>query len=330
MTYVIGIDGGGTKTTAVMADATGTIIASTTGGPTNPNLIPTEELHHTLDTLLKQLESQAMAYYKKVSFLFAGISGAGVEQSRTELFRILTELVPSTIAIQVEADTINALYSGTYGKPGIVQIAGTGSITYGINNKSQHDRVGGWGYLFGDEGSGFDIGRQGIMAVLKADDARGSETMLSNRMYTFFDVKNARDLIQKIYTATVPKNEISPLSQIVFQAYKENDAVAVAIIESVAKEISYSIKTLYQKLFEKDEIVKVVLCGGVFNEKNILPNLIKKELDHLTCISAYIPELPPVGGSVIGAYLIHESTLEPTIIKKLISSFKKNGAFKQG
>lgn len=322
MTYVIGIDGGGTKTKAVIADGTGAIIASETVGPTNPNLISTEELHHTLDVLLRGLGSQAPEQYKKVTYLFAGVSGAGVEQSRISLFHVLTKLVSDYVTIRVESDTINALYSGTFGKPGIVQIAGTGSITYGINNKSEHDRVGGWGYLFGDEGSGFDIGRQGIMAVLKSDDGRGPKTILTEKIYAFFGVTHARDLIQKVYTATVPKNDISPLSRVVFQAYKKNDPAAVAIINGVAKEISISIKTLYKKLFDFNETVDAVLCGGVFNEIDIVPPLIKRELGDLSRIKPCIPEMSPVGGSVIGAYLMQGSLPGPTIIKKMITSLQ--------
>lgn len=319
MTHVIGIDGGGTKTAAVMADATGTIIARATAGPTNPNLISKNELQHTLGELLLELGNQATEQYKKVTHLFAGVSGAGVEQSRIDLFHVLTNLVSESITIRVEPDTVNALYSGTYGKPGIVQIAGTGSITYGINNKSEHDRVGGWGYLFGDEGSGFDIGRQGVMAVLKSDDGRGPKTILTEKMYAFFGVTHARDLIQKVYTAEVPKNEISVLSRIVFQAYKEKDLAAMAIINGVAKEISINIKTLYEKHFDVNETVKTVLCGGIFNEKEIMPQLIKRELTDFSRIKLWMPEMPPVGGSVIGAYLMHGSLPGPAIIKKLIT-----------
>ncbi|MBM7601907.1 N-acetylglucosamine kinase-like BadF-type ATPase [Virgibacillus halotolerans] len=321
MTYLIGIDGGGTKTVAILADSDGTIIASATAGPTNPNVVPKKDLQHTFETLLKRLETQEPDPYKKATLLFAGISGAGIKQSRTDLIHILTGLVSTRITVQVESDTINALYSGTFGEPGIVQIAGTGSITYGINNQSEHDRVGGWGYLFGDEGSGFDIGRQGIMSVLKSDDGRGEETILTTMLYTYFNVMEARALIQKIYTASSPKNEISPLSRIVFSAYKKGDLVASKIIDNVIGELSASILTLYRKLFDTQEVVKVVLCGGVFNEEDILPKLIKAELNDFKQISIHVPEMPPVGGSIIGSYLMQGSLPNINVVNNIITSF---------
>src|SRR5690625_5281192 len=152
MGYVIGIDGGGTKTVAVIANTAGEVKVSSLVGPTNPNVLSFAALKETINNLFHQLRDQAPDAISRVETVFAGISGAGTEEKQNTIKKILMENVPSSTYFQVVPDSINALYAGTFGKPGIVQIAGTGSITYGINRENKHWRIGGWGYLFGDEG----------------------------------------------------------------------------------------------------------------------------------------------------------------------------------
>ncbi|WP_174614316.1 N-acetylglucosamine kinase [Virgibacillus ihumii] len=320
MEYVAGIDGGGTKTVAILADLDGTIVAQTSGGPTNPNVISGNKLFDTLKTLLDELEQMLPNALWNVSVLFAGIAGTGNNASRITVEQVLKQLLFNKTRIRVEPDTINALYSGTYGKHGIVHISGTGSITYGINAHGVHGRVGGWGYLFGDEGSGYDIGRKGIMRALKAHDGRGPDTVLLKRISSDFEVSNPYDLVRKIYTSESPKNKISPVAKLVFQAYKQNDIVAQQIISDTSQEIKESIGTLYMKLFEKGQNVKVVLCGGVFQEKEILPRLLKEELKHDSNIELIMPNISPAGGAIIGAFLMRNGQLNHSVIKKLQES----------
>ncbi len=316
----MGIDGGGTKTNTVIADMDGRIIARATGGPTNPNAVPRQKLENTLSTMLQELKTQQPDAFENITSLFAGMSGAANDRMQDELKGILEQLVPDGVRICVEADTINALYSGTYGEPGIVQISGTGSITFGINAKSEHARVGGWGFLFGDEGSGYDIGRQGIVAALKFQDGRGSETILLDMLRSYFDVTSEHELVQEIYALPSPKDGIAPVSRIVFQAYIKNDQVARHIITDAAKEISLSIKTLYKKHFSPAKEVKAVLCGGIFNNKDIMPRLLESKLQDHPNINLTIPEMSPVGGSVIGAYLQQHKHVDQEFIQNIIST----------
>lgn len=314
MNYIIGIDGGGTKTKAVIADMKGKVVAQETVGPINPNVVSKKELQHTFQTLFHSLRQQAPQQFNKTSSIFAGIAGAGNATNQKVLHESIEPLLSDNIPIQIDADAINALYSGSYGAPGIVQIAGTGSITYGINSNLEHDRVGGWGYLFGDEGSGYDIGRKGVMAALQSVDRRASETILLPMIYAHFNVTNAQDLIREIYASPAPKSEISPVAEIVFQGFKDDDPIAEEIITEAVKETVLSIKTLYEKHFHMEERVEVVLCGGIFQEKNILPRLIKEDLRMYPAMKVVLPEMPPVGGSIIGAYLMQGVDVDEAII----------------
>lgn len=323
MGYVIGIDGGGTKTEVVLANLDGKVIAKSFSGPTNPNLISDEELEQNFTKLLRDIQMQAPESYRQVTSLFAGISGAATEEAQRKIECILRRIIFDHVHILVQPDAINALYSGTYGTPGIVQIAGTGSITYGINEQLEHHRIGGWGYLFGDEGSGFDLGKRAVIAVLTELDGFGAQTTLTEMLLNYFNVSSARELIERVYRAQIPKDELSPLSKIVFQAYKEKDTVAIEIVMSAAKSLTQAILALQRKHYQKNSLIKVVLCGGVFHDKTILPRLIEQEMIMIENIQVVQPEMQPVGGSIIGAYLMQDRVPDDAIIDNLIKTLKK-------
>ncbi|WP_404454512.1 N-acetylglucosamine kinase [Oceanobacillus kapialis] len=316
MVYYIGIDGGGTKTHAVLADGTGKVIAQAMGGPSNPNAVGETELVAMFQTLFSKLDDANQNILSQVKRLYAGIAGAGNPANQTMLKDILSSLLPHTL-VRVEPDAVCALYSGTYGQAGIVQIAGTGSITYGINEAGEQARVGGWGYLFGDEGSGYAIGKAAVTEALKSVDGRGEPTILLELLYEHFHVFHPQDLIKSIYQADQPKSVIAPLSRIVFQAYFQGDKTAYAILQEAAEDIASQIMALYRTLFTDTEKIKVVLCGGVFQEKTVMPWLLKEKLEPNAALSLVQPELPPVAGSLIGAYKMENLQVNRNILAQL-------------
>ncbi len=317
MEYVIGLDGGGTKTVAVIADQTGKIITEATGGTTNPNTLNQKELTTNIKRIFDLLKEQAPEAYRQVTYIYAGMSGVGTSKQKLIVSSIFKEILKISVPFEIVSDTMNALFSGTYGKPGIVQIAGTGSITYGINAKGFELRLGGWGYLFGDEGSGYDLGRRAIVSVLEFEEKRNEKTELKDLLLSHFNVKNGREMIEKIYKSSVPKKEIAPLSIYVFKAYKNEDRVAVKIVHDVAEQLTANVMTVNKELFSQQEVTPVILAGGVFSEKEILPLLIKRKLENSNNISVCLPEVPPVYGSVIGALKNKGITVNEEVLKNI-------------
>ncbi|SFE48879.1 BadF-type ATPase [Lentibacillus persicus] len=317
MTYIAGIDGGGTKTTAVITTADGKFAAKASAGPVNPNVVKQDELYETFSGLMHDLSQQDRMAFNQLTSLFAGISGAGNNKAVQMLTGLLKELIPEKTRVRVEPDTVNALYSGTLGEPGIVQIAGTGSITFGINAEGRRDRTGGWGYLFGDEGSGYDIGKAGITAALKAFDGRGRDTVLFDMVCSHFQIADPYNLIQYIYSLPSPKSAISPVAKLVFEAYKQQDTVAAKIMRDAATEVMTSIQTLKAKLYQPDEKVNAVLCGGIFEDKDVLLKLLKKEFQSDQTLTLITPDMTPVGGSIIGACLMENNSPDETIVQNL-------------
>ncbi|WP_069366369.1 ROK family protein [Salisediminibacterium beveridgei] len=126
--YFIGIDGGGTKTKGILADRRGNILSEATVGPTNPNSAKMERIKEEFGTLLQTLKSTSGIHLSEVAIVFAGISGAEHPAAKGALQLALGSLFSENVKVVITNDAITALYSGTMGKPGIVQIAGTGRM----------------------------------------------------------------------------------------------------------------------------------------------------------------------------------------------------------
>lgn len=291
MKVFVGVDGGGTKTEAIAVDETGKKVGEGKSGPTNPNATP-----YWKDSLRSISQQLALPEDIRVH-IFAGISGAGTSETKEELIVAFRELFSAEI--EVEPDPLNILYSGLYGSAGIVQICGTGSITYGVNEKGDCGRIGGWGHLLGDRGSGYEIGRRGLLASLENEEGLGFSTVITEYIYKEFRKKDGREVLQKIYTSNVPKELVSPLSKIVMRAAEEGDKVALNILHEEALMVCSYIFRLEKELFSF-KTQPVVLAGGVLSANNPFQLMVKNELDKKG-ISTFAPEHTPVEGALIGA-----------------------------
>lgn len=296
--YVIGIDGGGTKTVGVIADETGKVVAVETVGPTNINSVGEEEAKVQLKQLLIKLQKHTE---QKITQVFAGLSGVHDKKREFMLTNYIESLIDSGIQVKVDNDAIIALYSGTLGQPGIVQISGTGSITYGVNEKNKRARVGGWGYLISDEGSGYALGREALSASFRAMDGLAPSTLLTEYILKKANTETLSDLIPMIYQKRA-REFIASLSQVVTKAAEQGDQVASHIIKEQSLEMGKSIHALYRKLFEKEATVPVTLTGGVFSRADLFVPYLKYYFrENQLSVSVRVPEIPPVAGAVIGA-----------------------------
>ena len=149
---------------------------------TNIQVKGLDSVKTTLMNMISILRKQAKIELNDINTIYLSLSGAGrdlekLNQKSLEGYKL------HRIKVIVENDAICALASGTYGESGIVLIAGTGSISYCYNKKTNElNRVGGWGYVLGDEGSGYDIGRQALVAIMKSYDGRGKSTQLTEAL----------------------------------------------------------------------------------------------------------------------------------------------------
>src|SRR4029079_10955142 len=166
---------------------------------------------------------------------------AGVD--RDDDARVVSELMKRIgykARILVVNDALIALEAGAPEQPGVVVIAGTGSIAYGRNDRNQAARAGGWGYMLGDEGSGYWIGRAALRAVLRESDRRGPATQLTPLLLNYYGVARAQDLIHQVYHNTLRPAAIASIAQCAQGAFSDGDPVAVGILRGSADQLESS------------------------------------------------------------------------------------------
>src|SRR5947207_9710988 len=231
--HVLGIDAGGTKTVCLLADARGTIVAEARGP--GANLHAAGEL--AVEKVLHELMEQAIGDRSIVaSAICLGIAGVDREEEAATVRAIMRRICRNARVLVVN-DALIALAAGARDAPGIVIIAGTGSIVYGCNAAGEAARAGGWGHMVGDEGSGYWIGREAVAAVMRGADGRGPATRLADEILAHFAVADVSRLPRIVYARDVPRVNVAALGPIVHRVAREGDAVAVRILERAAEEL---------------------------------------------------------------------------------------------
>ena len=299
--YVIGVDGGGTKTVAVLANLNGKVLARAEVGPSNINKIG---FKHAIDNIVKVLTQVSQEYEKdKIVFIYLGLA-AGLERDKKKKKEIKKQLlVTSELSwispknILVEADQLIAFRSGTEEKQGIVIIAGTGSIVMGWDKKGKEVIVGGWDYLLGDDGSGFWIGKKALQAVCLSIDGFNSKSLLHSMILKKLKIKTEKDLMQEIYKPEMIKN-IASLAPLVETAAKTGDKTAKDILFQASNELIIRANLAIKKLNLENKFFPLVLAGGVFKSKIILTK-VKKDIKIIAPKANFIrPKQEPVIGAM--------------------------------
>lgn len=320
--YVLGIDGGGTTTTGVIANSSGEVLAKARVGSSNMNSTSKSLVKQELAMLFKTLQSNKMVY-SKVGHVFAGMAGVRDEATKGEMEDVLKLFLHDGINVTVDTDAITALYSGTLGAPGIVQIAGTGAITYGENAYGKRARAGGWGHLFSDYGSGYSLGKDGLDAAFMSFDGVKEQTAIVPLLLAHYQVEILSDIIQRIYRHENPKKEIASLSRLVVEAAEAGDQVAKDIINTNGHALGASIASLLSRLFGNDrpEKVPVVLTGGIFNLYDMLKDAIENAIPASVQVDFILPKVVPVCGAVIAGFKVVNVSVSPSFLEDFYTSY---------
>jgi Predicted N-acetylglucosamine kinase len=256
MDYILGVDGGGTKTLALLGDLDGNVLARGVSGPSNYNAVGFDAACSTLESAIRMAQKD---YPGEISALCLGLAGAGRKED-IELFEHwVVDKFPKT-AVKVVSDAEILLMADAQSGPALVLICGTGSIVYGRTTSGELIRAGGWGYLFGDEGSGYAIGVAALREVMRAYDGRGAETLLSALVLKHYGLHTPSELVRTIYGSESPRSLIAALSDLVEQAARQGDSVAIAILEESSRELARAIAAVYPKLGAPT--VPLIVTGG--------------------------------------------------------------------
>jgi N-acetylglucosamine kinase-like BadF-type ATPase len=259
---VVGVDGGGTKTEAVIMDAQQRVIGEGLAGPSNPLRVGIAGAAAAVREAIDH--ACAMAQIRRGDLVAAqiGLAGARRRELRERMRETLTPL--GIGEIEVVTDASIALYGATDGAPGVVVIAGTGSICCGINARRKRFCAGGWGPIAGDEGGGAWLARRALRAIAYASDGRGPKTLLTELATAYFHVTEADDLNTAIYAPTITNERLAGFGRDVVDAAKRKDPAALKIVADGGTELGLAAVAVIRCLQMERESFQVAYVGGVF------------------------------------------------------------------
>ncbi|MEG0472267.1 MAG: BadF/BadG/BcrA/BcrD ATPase family protein [Solibacillus sp.] len=292
--YLIGIDGGGTKTRCVIGDLEGNIIGRHQSTSGNINAISLTELHDMLNDIIETVLLQAKIPLRDVHQIFICLAGADRVAEKDKIHQSFAE---GTLfdKMVIQSDAHAALAAGTWGNSGTLLIAGTGSIVFGRNG-DRYFRVGGWGYLLGDEGSGFHLGKLAIRSILKSYDGKLPMRPFQQKILTQFHVQHPPDIISKIYSHKTPVPIIASICSDVLLAFKNGDELAKEIIQLTQEELIRLIQ-LAQDQMDMDK--PLVLHGGLFSNTAFFEAFCKQLKQQYPMLTFTKPEVSGEVGSYI-------------------------------
>jgi N-acetylglucosamine kinase-like BadF-type ATPase len=294
----LGVDGGQSSTTALIGDETGRVLGRGSGGPCNhvSSVEGRTKFFGALRECLKEACEQAHLDSKTVAFACACLGFSGGPEDKEAYSR---ELIRSA-RYKITHDAEIALSGATAGEPGIIIIAGTGSMAFGRNAESRTARAGGWGYIFGDEGGAFDITRRAVRAALQHEEGWGPPTILRDLLLRETGASNANELLHLFYGPEYPRKRVASLCPLVTQAAEDGDKVAVEIFDTAAAELTRFVEGVHRHLFRVDERVPLAYIGGAF-QSALLVKKFKSRVRDSIASSIGPPRLGPAAGALLEA-----------------------------
>jgi N-acetylglucosamine kinase-like BadF-type ATPase len=294
--WILAVDGGGTKTIAWIAKFTPNagplsgkieVVGRGFSGPSNPRSVGFLRAISNLDLAMGAAFEDASIATDSLSIACLSLAGVSRPAEKSELMEwaesrqlakkimIVEDVAPLALAAEYEQELDFAHSSGhpiasDWGQS-ITLVVGTGSIACGVNANQERVRAGGWGYLLGDEGSGFAIGLAGLQAVCRAHDQTGPETELESAMLSPLGFASVTQLVAFVYQTPLPRTEIAKLAEVVIKV-SERDSVAAQIIDSAVDSMANLIGVVVKRLRLEPSEVSLALSGGILNHHASMVN----------------------------------------------------------
>lgn len=302
---LLSVDGGQTATKSLVARLDGTVLGAGLGGPSDHFHIEggIEKNRKAILGAIDDALAAVDASPDSVAAIALGLTGAPAGSSAPGIVDEIVRERLTASQITVVPDYVTNLAGASGGTPGVVLIAGGGAIGYGITEDGRYAISGGFGYLLGDEGSAFHIGKRAIAAASYAADRRGEPTMLEGIVTQHFDISQPRDLPWIVYAAGFSRERISLLAPKVVQAANAGDAVAIAILCEAGEELATLALGVLRQLFPPGTAAAVYPTGGVFQAGDLLMGPFRARLEReWPAAQPHLPRFPPaVGGLILAA-----------------------------
>jgi N-acetylglucosamine kinase-like BadF-type ATPase len=298
----LGIDGGGTRTSAWLADSSGKLLAAAESGPSNPIKVGFRaaevEIARAFQACVRQAGFPASAARKLSPPLLqavgAGVSGIDRKVAHQTLITWMRRHIPARRYL-LTTDAAIALAAALREAPGIIVIAGTGSIALARDEQGQLMRAGGWGIPFDDGGSGYDMGLKAASAAIQATDGRGPQTVLLERICRHLRLRKITDIV----TAQLEQQQVAALFPLVMEAAGEGDLVARHLCDDAAGELAELAVALLKRADWTRNSTHVVTSGGVFKSSKLIREAFTHHLRRYAPLARVeMLEHPPVEGAI--------------------------------
>lgn len=322
MDLVLGIDGGGTKTAAVIVDSAGHVLGSGEGGPSTYGVVPLEVTRHSIATAVAAAARQAGLFTHKFSAAFLGLGNVASQTDRRAVHAMALELgLASSGTIGVDHDIRIALAGGLSGRPGLVMIAGTGASCFGMNAAGATWRAGGWGPLIDDEGSSYWLGLQAMRAAVLDFDGRGLTTQLTQAVVDCLALGEMNEIMNRLYAAEMTRTEIAALAPLVFTTARQGDAVAQRLINQGCAAMAECAWAVAQRLDLAQAASELAIVGGLTNAgKAFLAPFKAAVTARLPRCAVHLAEFSPA----IGAAFLALQMLGQELTERLLATVREN------
>ncbi len=272
MTFVLGIDGGGSTLRVVLTDAHLTVRGQSHGGSVNPNVVGQDIAGEAIRAAMKDVLLEAGLSPGQIAGVGIGIAGASQEDFKAWLAQIVAEVTPRAQLV-ASSDYEIALVGAHGERRGVLALAGTGSLAYGVNSKGDSALVGRWGYRLGDEGGSYWLGIEGLRAALRMADGRGAKTSLAQPIFDALHLQQPREIVQWLYQADTPRvHQIAELALLVLEHAAGGDAVAVRIVAEGAHELALAVRAVLHRLHM--EPLPIAFTGSLLSTPNPLSDML--------------------------------------------------------
>lgn len=299
MDYVIGVDGGGTKTEAAAYDMSGKQLGGSQGESSNPQAVTYEKAISNLKELFDGLFAQSgldPSYCKAVCLGLAGVDSEEARAPFREALAIYAREKGSAFRLMIKNDAEIAVMAANGSSHGIIVISGTGALVYGITEAGSRHRIGGWGHILGDAGSGYDIGLRTLQAVMKSYDGVGPKTALTDMILEKHGFSTPVSLKEYIYGPAIKKRHIAEYAEICIRAAEAGDELAIELIRDAASQLAGMVLAM-QKMDASLVEAPVGVTGSIFKHSRLFLKTFQDRIRRDSNATVMLSMQPPVFGA---------------------------------
>jgi N-acetylglucosamine kinase-like BadF-type ATPase len=303
MEVILAIDGGGSRTRCLAMNRARDVVGEATSGPSNHLLVDMEIVTESLSEVIELTLNNAGLDRRDVACLSAGLAGVDFDGAgAAEMEDLFGDLGFSQTVIS--GDMVIAHAGALRGRPGVVALAGTGSCVLGIGTNEARVKVGGWGPIYGDEGSAYRIGETSLRAAARAYDGRGPETALVQALTNALRVDEFPETVSRVYVEAMEPRDIAALSLVAYEVAEAGDDVARGIFLQAGDELAESVSAALGQLNLAEPLVSYQ--GAVLNSCHLLR---RRFIERLQETVESVVVTPPEFEPVVGAYLLGRKSL---------------------